>query len=80
MLAFDKILWPNDFSEASIKVLPYVKSLIDKYGSEIHLLFVAQDLADYGHCRGEPNAIHVERLHDFPLRGANKKLEAFCSN
>ena len=80
MLTFDKILWPNDCSEASFRLLPYVKSLIDKYGSEIHLLFVAEDLADYGHFWGEPNAKHVDHLHDFALRGAKKKLEEFCSN
>ena len=80
MLAFDKILWPNDFSEASFKLLPYVKTLIEKYGSEIHLIFVAEDLADYGHFWGEPNAKHVDHLHNFALRGAKKKLEEFCSS
>ncbi len=80
MLAFKKILWPNDFSEAAFRALPYVKSFIDKHDSEVHLIYVAEDLANYGHFWGAPNAKHVEHLHDFALRGARKKLEAFCTS
>jgi nucleotide-binding universal stress UspA family protein len=78
MLVFKKILWPNDFSGSSFRLLPYVTSLIDKYGSEIHLLYVAEDLANYGHFWGAPTAKHVEHLHEFALRGAKRKLEEFC--
>jgi nucleotide-binding universal stress UspA family protein len=80
MLAFKKILWPNDFSESAFRALPYVKAFIEKHGSEVHLIYVAEDLANYGHYWGEPNAKHVEHLHDFAPRGARKKLEEFCSS
>ncbi len=80
MLAFRKILWPNDFSEAAFRALPYVKSFIEKHGSQVHLIYVADDLANYGHFWGEPGAKHVEHLHDFALRSARNKLETFCSS
>ena len=41
MKEFNKILFPVDLSESSPKLVPYVKLMARKFGSEIHLLFVA---------------------------------------
>jgi nucleotide-binding universal stress UspA family protein len=35
-----KILWPTDFSENAAMALPLVTSLTQKYGAEIHILYV----------------------------------------
>ena len=78
MLDFKKILWPNNFSDVSLQALPWIKSLITKYNAEAHLIYVAEDLANYGHYWGEPNPAHIHGLHEFALKGAQKKLEAFC--
>jgi nucleotide-binding universal stress UspA family protein len=42
-----KILWPTDFSSIAEKALPHVKSLTEKYGAEIHVLYVIEDLAHH---------------------------------
>ncbi len=33
MMEFKKILWPNNFSETALQALPYIKALMEKYGS-----------------------------------------------
>ncbi len=43
------------------------------------MLYVAQDLANYGHYWGEPDPKHVSGLHEFALKGAQKSLKKFCS-
>jgi nucleotide-binding universal stress UspA family protein len=75
-----KILWPNDFSEMALTALPYVASLVEKYDSELHVLHVAPDLSDYGHFWGRPDPNHVEGMHAFALKGAERKLTEFCRN
>ncbi len=41
-MEFNKILFPVDFSQASPKIIPYVKEMAKKFDSEIHILFVAR--------------------------------------
>ena len=36
MLQIEKILFPVDFTENSTKILPYVLSMAEKYGSTIY--------------------------------------------
>ena len=40
-----KLLWPTDFSGSAEKALPFVQSLTEKYGTEIHVLYVIEDIA-----------------------------------
>ena len=44
MIEIKRILYPCDFSGCSIQVLPYVRSVAEKYGAEIYLLYVARNL------------------------------------
>jgi len=78
MLEFKKILWPNDFSDSSVKALPYVRDLIERYDSEVYMLHVPMDLSAYGGYWGKPDPEHVEAMHEFALRGAEKKMHEFC--
>ena len=48
MVEINKILFPCDFTENSMKILPYVLSVSEKYNSTIYLLHVAQDLLKWG--------------------------------
>ena len=41
-MKFNKILLPVDLSESSPKIVPYVASMAEKFGSKIHILFVAR--------------------------------------
>ena len=75
-----KILWPTDFSDNSNAALPYVLSLTEKYGSEIYLLYVAEDLADYPKWYGELTQPHIEKLHEWEIPHAKKKMDKICES
>jgi nucleotide-binding universal stress UspA family protein len=38
MAIFNKILFPVDLSEASKKMVPYVKEVVDRFGAELHII------------------------------------------
>lgn len=44
---FKKILFPIDFSEPTKKIIPYVLTMADKFGAEVHLLFVSSTLEHF---------------------------------
>ncbi len=44
MIKLDRILVPTDFSEFSAPAVKYACAFAEKFGSEIHLLHVVQDL------------------------------------
>jgi len=46
----NKVLWPTDFSSSAEKALPYVTDLTQKYGAEIHVLYVIEDIAHHQSC------------------------------
>lgn len=41
-MKFKKILFPVDLSEASPKIVPFVRSIAEKFDSKVHILFVAR--------------------------------------
>lgn len=41
-MKFDKILLPVDLSESSPKIVPFATGIAEKFGSKIHVLFVAR--------------------------------------
>jgi nucleotide-binding universal stress UspA family protein len=48
MVKMDKILFPSELREYSLKILPYVLSLSEKYNSSIYLLHVIDDISKWG--------------------------------
>jgi nucleotide-binding universal stress UspA family protein len=48
MVKIDKILFPSELSEYSLKILPYVLSMSEKYNSTIYLLHVIDDISKWG--------------------------------
>jgi len=73
-----KILWPTDFSKNSNAALPYVLSLAEKYDAEIYLLYVTQDLANNIPWYGELKPPHIDKLHEWEIPHADKKMEEIC--
>ncbi|MBW2174880.1 MAG: universal stress protein [Deltaproteobacteria bacterium] len=80
-----KILWPTDFSDNSNSALPCVLSLSEKYGAEIHLLYVAEEIAHSGSWYGEITASQdelqpsvFEELHKWEVPRAERKMEEIC--
>ena len=45
MVKIDKILFPSELREYSLKILPYVVSMSEKYNSTIYLLHVIDDIS-----------------------------------
>ncbi|MDF1592555.1 MAG: universal stress protein [Desulfobacterales bacterium] len=52
-MKIEKILWPTDFSKSAEKALPYVQSITQQYGAEIHVLYVIEDIAHHESWYGE---------------------------
>lgn len=74
-----KILWPTDFSQNAEVALPQVKSLTEKYGAEIHVLYVIEDTAHHEPWYGVFDEEHVQKLTDHARKTAEERLEHICS-
>ena len=74
----NKVLWPTDFSSSAEKALPYVTDLTQKYGAEIHVLYVIEDIAHHDGWYGEFEQDKVDKLMQYAERSANKRLEQVC--
>ncbi len=75
MKEFKKILFPVDLSESSPKLVPYVLTMAEKFGSEICLLFVGSVLGHF-------TSIYVphpsiDRFEKEVTEGAKKRLQEF---
>ena len=75
-----KILWPTDFSGNAEKALPYVTSLGEKYQTEVHVLYVIEELAHHEPWYGEFDRAHIEKIHEWEERKARKRLDEICEN
>ena len=68
-----KVLWPTDFSKNAAEALPYVTSLTEKFQTEVHVLYVIDDL---GHpddpWYGELDGSHAAKIHDWEKEKAAK--------
>jgi nucleotide-binding universal stress UspA family protein len=73
-----KILWPTDFSDNSEHALPYVTSLGEKYQTEVHVLYVIPELADHEPWYGEFDQSHIDKIHEWERKTAEKRLNEIC--
>ncbi len=73
-----KILWPTDFSSIAEKALPHVKSLSERYGAEIHVLYVVEDLANHSGWYGDFEQKRIQELMEHANKTANKRLAQIC--
>ncbi len=77
MKVFRNILFPVDLSESSSKIVPYVQALAEKFGSKIHLLFVAR-VFDYFTGIYVP-ASTITNVQKQIMDGAEKRLDEFIN-
>ena len=73
-----RVLWPTDFSSSSEKALPYVTDLTQKYGAEIHVLYVIEDIAHHDSWYGDFDKTHVDKLMEWADKSAKKRLDQVC--
>jgi nucleotide-binding universal stress UspA family protein len=80
-MEFKKILWPTDFSENAAKALPYVNSLSEKYGTEIHVLYVLEAWGQFGSWYGEyEDQKEIDRIQKWAKEKAENRLSELCEN
>jgi nucleotide-binding universal stress UspA family protein len=75
-----KILWPTDLSENAAKAQPYVTSLTEKYQTEVHVLYVIEELAYHEPWYGEFDRSHIDKIHEWEEEAAKKRLDEICRN
>jgi nucleotide-binding universal stress UspA family protein len=74
-----KILWPTDLSAAAAQALPTVRDMVHRRSSEVHLLYVTDDLAGFESYWGTgPDRKHREGLRAFAERKAKERLQHIC--
>ena len=77
-MAMKKILWPTDLSGRSQRALPYVRSLSEKYQTEVHVLFVMEDLAHHEGWYGNFEQNHIDRIMEWEKKKAKERLNHIC--
>lgn len=74
------ILWPTELSSTSLKAIPHINSLADKYGSRVIALYVAPDICSMFPAFGSyPSPEMVERFQDWALEKSKEQLKSICS-
>jgi len=73
-----KILWPTDLSENASKALPYVTSLSELYGAEVHVLYVNEEMGPFGAWYGDFDRSQVDALLKLQRERAEGRLQEIC--
>ena len=73
-----KLLWPTDFSSNAEKALGYVTSLTEKYQTEVHVLYVIEDMAHHQSWYGEFGHTHMDKIQEWEEKEAKKRLDQIC--
>ena len=74
-----KILWPTDLSGRAGHARNYVQSLTEKYGAEIHVLYVITDLAHHRGLYGNFEQGHIDKIIEWENKKANERLDVICT-
>lgn len=77
MVAFKRILFPIDLSEAASAIVPYVHTLADKFNSEIHVLFAVSAFDKYAAFYVPHSSI--DNMKAEALKGAKRKMDEFIT-
>lgn len=73
-----KILWPTDLSKSSSAALDYVLDFSAKYGAEVILLYVVEDMSGHEPWYGEWGRRHLEEFHKWIVGEATERLDQIC--
>ncbi|MCB2193265.1 MAG: universal stress protein [Deltaproteobacteria bacterium] len=78
-MQINKILWPTDLSDLSAKALPYVLDLSMKYGAQVILVYVADDMRRYDHIYGDAGD-HLKGLQAMERHRAQEEMDKLCDH
>lgn len=73
-----RILWPTDFSDEALEALPYVTSLAEKYGAQVIMLHVQEELERLAHLSEGVNFEYAEKLRENLTRNKDRLFEELC--
>lgn len=71
-----RIVFPTDFSELSLKALSYARSLSDSFGAELHCLHIVDEAYQYWSALG-PESIPVGPPPEDMIKLAADRMEKF---
>jgi nucleotide-binding universal stress UspA family protein len=74
----NRVLWPTDFSANAEKALPYVQSFSEKYQTEVHVLYVIDELGYHEPWYGEFDRSRIEKIHEWEHKRAEERLSQIC--
>ena len=75
-----KILWPTDFSGSAEHAMDYVRSLTEKYGAEVHVLYVIEDVAHHDDWYGQFEPGRIDKIVAWEKERAEERLHKICSD
>jgi nucleotide-binding universal stress UspA family protein len=75
MKKIKKILFPVDLSESSEKLVPYVRTVAEKFQAEIHILYAGR-IFQYFTSIYVPHT-SIDKFEEELLRGAEKRMQEF---
>ncbi|HWR90794.1 MAG TPA: universal stress protein [Desulfobacterales bacterium] len=77
-MGINSILWPTDFSENAGKALPLVTELAQKFGAEIHILYVMKDYPAFGASYGQFDPDELKKMQEWEKQTAESRLSEIC--
>jgi nucleotide-binding universal stress UspA family protein len=77
-MQFMKILWPTDLSKNAEYALPYVTSLSEKYQTEVHVLYIIDELGYHEPWYGEFDRSRIDKIHEWEREKAEERLTQIC--
>ncbi len=77
-MEISRILWPTDFSENAAKALPLVTELAQKFGAEIHILYVMKDYPAFGASYGQFDPDELKKMQEWEKQTAGSRLSEIC--
>ena len=77
-MGISRILWPTDFSENAGKALPLVTELAQKFGAEIHILYVMKDYPAFGASYGQFDPEELKKMQEWEKQTAESRLSEIC--
>ncbi len=73
-----RILWPTDLSEQAAQALPYVTSLAEKYGAEVVVLHVQEEISRFEHLADALSVDDAKRLSDRIMANTKQVFAKVC--
>ena len=73
-----KILWATDLSENAAAALPFVTTLAEKHQSEVHVIYVLEEIGYFGAWYGDFDRTHLDRMKEMEREKAEARLNEIC--